>query len=57
MVVGDKKYAFHMLPSGIVHTKCVAVIGKPMFACTVFIYILIIVETFFNYIINIKNSC
>ncbi|XP_052271930.1 adenylosuccinate synthetase-like [Dreissena polymorpha] len=28
VVVGDKKYAFHMLPSGIVNPNCTAVIGN-----------------------------
>lgn len=27
VVVDDKKYAFHMLPSGIVNPNCMAVIG------------------------------
>lgn len=30
MVVDDKHYAFHMLPSGIVNPKCVAVIGMAL---------------------------
>ena len=28
VVIGDKDYAFHLLPSGIVNKRCTAVIGK-----------------------------
>jgi adenylosuccinate synthase len=27
-VVGDKKYAFHLVPSGVLHPKCVCLLGN-----------------------------
>lgn len=32
VVIDDKRYAFHMLPSGIVNPACTAVIGNVLFS-------------------------